>query len=295
NGTFVNGRRISTDTLLGEQDLIEFADMEFRIGREHAQSSDAIRATIQTDSLNQAWALSQFDMLMNQQRVVPYYQPLVDLEDQTTIGYEVLARSDLPGLSSPRDMFAMAERLNQETRLSELCRRNGVSIGRRLIGAPMLFLNTHPHERLIPDVLQSLRDVRRLAPDQRLVLEVHESAVTDRNTMRSLRDALNDWNIGLAYDDFGKGQARLLDLADVPPDYLKFDIGLIRDIHKAAAQQQQMVGMLVQMASDFGTMPLAEGIECAQDAAVCRQLGFRHAQGYHFGRPLPIEDYLAAV
>jgi EAL domain-containing protein (putative c-di-GMP-specific phosphodiesterase class I) len=45
----------------------------------------------------------------------------------------------------------------------------------------------------------------------------------------------------------------------------------------------------VDVAHDLGVKPVAEGIETASEAAVCIELGFTHAQGYHFGRPSPIE------
>jgi EAL domain-containing protein (putative c-di-GMP-specific phosphodiesterase class I) len=92
--------------------------------------------------------------------------------------------------------------------------------------------------------------------------------------------------IGLAYDDFGAGQSRLQDLAEVAPDYLKFDMSLIRDIH-LLTQRQQIVAGLVRLSLDLGIQPLAEGIENSAEAEVCRQIGFTHAQGYYYGKPTP--------
>jgi len=90
--------------------------------------------------------------------------------------------------------------------------------------------------------------------------------------------------MGLAYDDFGLGQSRLIELSEVPPDYLKFNMSLIRNIHTACQRKQQMVERLVKMAHDFGIHPLAEGIETKQERDVCIQLGFTCAQGFFFGR-----------
>jgi EAL domain-containing protein (putative c-di-GMP-specific phosphodiesterase class I) len=54
------------------------------------------------------------------------------------------------------------------------------------------------------------------------------------------------------------------------------------------------VESLVRVTTDLGIVPLAEGIETAAEAEVCSQLGFRLAQGYHFGHPKPAEAWLAA-
>ena len=92
--------------------------------------------------------------------------------------------------------------------------------------------------------------------------------------MKTLRAALNELDVRMAYDDFGAGQDRLLDLAEVPPDYLKFDARLIRDIHLAPPSRRQMVGVLVKMVRDLNIAPLAEGVESAEESETCQTLGF---------------------
>ena len=86
-----------------------------------------------------------------------------------------------------------------------------------------LFLNTHPAELAKPGLVESLEELRALAPNLDLTLEIHESALAQPDSMGALRDRLSEINVGLAYDDFGAGQARLLELAEAPPHYLKFD------------------------------------------------------------------------
>jgi len=110
--------------------------------------------------------------------------------------------------------------------------------------------------------------------------------------MRELRAELQALDMQLAYDDFGAGQARLLDLIEVPPDFLKFDMCLIRDIHTASKQRQQMLTTLVRMVHDLGVAVLAKEIECEGEAAFCARLGFEYAQGYYFGKPAPASNWL---
>src|SRR3970282_2360444 len=86
-----------------------------------------------------------------------------------------------------------------------------------------LFLNTHPSELREPGLVESMEELRSLAPDVDLTLEIHESALARPEVMAALRDHLSEINVGLAYDDFGAGQARLLELAEAPAHYLKFD------------------------------------------------------------------------
>jgi len=103
-----------------------------------------------------------------------------------------------------------------------------------------------------------------------------------------VRGVLKELNILLSYDDFGSGQARLLELMEAPPDVLKFDISLVRDIHQRSAASQAVLAALVKMSKEIGVRTLAEGVEIQQEAEVCRQMGFDFAQGYFFGKPAPM-------
>ena len=98
---------------------------------------------------------------------------------------------------------------------------------------------------------------------------------------------LDDLCIDLAYDDFGVGQARLLEIVDVPPDWLKFDLMLIQSLRQQPERTAKVLRAMLRMTQDLGIKTVAEGIENEADMAACRALGFDVAQGYFLGRPLP--------
>lgn len=285
NGTFVNGKRIEHDAPLKSGDMLHFANQEFRLGY---QAGADFGATMQVDRNEWVWSIGQFEKLFEPGLAAPVFQPIVSLPDAEVRGYEVLARSSLEGLRNPAQMFTVAARLNMEAALSRLFRREGVRIAQDALSQSNLFLNTHPAELGDAELLASLAELRDSAPNQPLTLEIHEAAITDLYQMRKLREALKDLNIQLAYDDFGAGQARLVDLIEVPPDCLKFDMCLVRDIHKATTQRKQMLETLVRMAHDLGVSVLAEGVEFQDEGDACAELGFDLAQGYHYGRPVPL-------
>ena len=136
--------------------------------------------------------------------------------------------------------------------------------------------------------------MRRVAPEPAIAIEVHESTIVDSAGIREFRAQLKQLNIALAYDDFGAGQARLLELADVPPEYLKFDSRFVAGIAEAPDSKQRVVRSLVALARELGARSIAEGIETAADAQVCAELGFELAQGYYFQRPASGQRDLAA-
>ena len=231
---------------------------------------------------------------MSERAVIPYFQPVIDLRDEKPIGYEMLGRSEVYGLEMPEMMFQAASQLDLEIELSRMFRWEAVRASAGLPDPPHLFVNTHPTELSDPDFIGSLKGLRDMSPRQPLTLEIHESAVADVETMTRLRSALNDLNMRLAYDDFGAGQDRLIPLIEVRPDYLKFDMALVRDIDRAATSRQKMLETLVKMVSDLGIISLAEGIETESEGAVCRQLGFHLGQGFYYGKPAPASFFEAA-
>ena len=291
NGTLVNGQRIFDRTRISADDIVQFGELEFRMIQ---QTDNEMLNTVSEMFLPPVVSpVIQFRRLMENKDIIPYYQPVVSLSDGGILGYEVLARSAYEGLETARDLFLTASRMGQEMALSDLCRREGVRQGRALPNRPTLFVNTHPAEVGEPELLVFLKQLQKQQVPIPLVLEIHESAACDVATMRELRLALRELHIGLAYDDFGSGQSRLVELMEVPPDFVKFDMGLIRNIHKASAQKQTTLETLVRMVRNLGVAPLAEGVECIEEADVCAQMGFLYSQGYLHGRPVPAAQIIA--
>ncbi len=284
NGTYVNGRRITDIVTLRADDLVQFADMAFRIRcDDHATASN----TLAEDVCDQALALVQFDRLMEKRLVTPFFQPIVTIDGTSILGYEVLARSRMFGLESSAALFGAAAKLNLEVELSQMLRWEGIREGMTLPGRTRIYVNTHPMELGKAGLLDSMALVRQMTSDLPITLEIHESAITSSEEMFELRSRLRDLNIQIAYDDFGAGQNRLAELCNAAPDVLKFDMGLIRDIDKAPPERIKVLGSLVRIVLDLGVVPLAEGIENEAEAKVCFELGFEMAQGYYFGRPAP--------
>ncbi|XZE34603.1 EAL domain-containing protein [Pirellulaceae bacterium SH501] len=296
NGTYVNGSRVTDMIALKADDVLQFADVAFRVRcNDHATSSN----TVAEDVCDQALALVQFDRMMEKRLVTPFFQPIVQIDGSSTIGYEVLARSRMFGLETSAAMFSAASKLNMEVELSQMLRWEGIREGLALPKGSNIFVNTHPLELGRSDLLESMKNVRNMTPDTPITLEVHEAAITNPAQMYELRSALRDLQIQLAYDDFGAGQTRLSELGNAAPDVMKFDMGLIRDIDKGPVDRIKVLKSLVQVVLDLGVTALAEGIETEAEALVCKELGFQLAQGYFFGRPAPpsrfVESFQAAI
>lgn len=300
NGTFLNGRRVVSFDRLCPGDTLQFGGAVYTIrlpqdGPEPDETGKIDKRTIvDVDIADYALGNLQFDRLLRDSAAEPHFQPIVTLGNAKCIAYEVLARSRLPGLENPELMFRIASERKLEAELSDVFRAVGLRSGKQLGQRIEFYLNTHPNELGHPGLYSSLERLRNEFPDSGIVLEIHEAAVTSSQVLARLRSRLRDLNMRLAYDDFGAGQSRLMELVDVPPDVLKFDRRLIQGLPNASAERQNMVRSLLLIVRDLAVIPLAEGVETADEAAVCRQLGFELAQGYYFGRPASAPSLLPA-
>lgn len=289
NGTFVNGQRLEDYTPLDDGDLIQFATVVFRLscGRQNTEAH-----TMQEDSCDRALAMMQFDRLMNDGGLVPFFQPIVDVATRQTIGYEVLGRSRLFGLKTPAEMFSAASKLNLEAELSRVMRVQGVQLCDQLPDDLDIYLNTHPSELSRSGLIDSLQALRELAPNLRITLEIHEAAITNPKQIIDLRDQLANLDMKLAFDDFGVGRARLVELSEVRPDVVKFDMKLTREIHRATDKRREVVSLIAKMVNDLGIISLAEGVETEESHEVLKDMNFALAQGYYYGKPSPVGVWL---
>ena len=301
NGTFVNHKKIKQAELLEQGDIISIGKFKFCIKNEKSNTTSIMEETYSMDSMDISQELKDLYSLKPKLRallidrdVIPHFQPILKFSDMEVVGHEILGRiSDECLPSNPSELLELAQSFGYDSDLSALFREVGVDIGKNLPGSPALFVNTTPMEVYkINTLLESLKKINDMAPSNRIVVEINEKAITNKNEMSKLRNGLEKLNIGLAFDDFGAGQTRLVELAKAPPDYLKFDASLIHEIHLAPKRLHQMVSTFVKAAQDLGIGTLAEGIECSDEAKTCQQLGFNFAQGFFYGKPLPITEII---
>jgi EAL domain-containing protein (putative c-di-GMP-specific phosphodiesterase class I) len=300
NGTFIN-RSLIDDAPLEEGDVVHFADFEFRLGRTDEKETAPLvpgddRPTTVVPKRRElshhfVEGTRELREMLSEGMVTMVFQPIVHLPHKgTAAAYEALGRGRHPRLpESPLELFRIAESINAEAELSRLFRRKAVELAREKGDLPTIFLNTHPIELERPGLLESLEELREFAPLLDLALEIHESVLTRPAQIAELRALLRERNIALAYDDFGAGQARLLELADAPPDYLKFDRRWVSGLDQAPVSKRRLLQSLLSLARDLPLKTVAEGIETPAESAACTEIGFTHAQGFHLGRPRPLD------
>ncbi|MCP5273308.1 MAG: EAL domain-containing protein [Burkholderiales bacterium] len=228
----------------------------------------------------------EIETLIKQKLVKSVLQPIVNTK-LDTVAYELLGRgchSLLP--ESPSSLFYLAEQKGSEIELSKLFLEAGLCELKNYSSDCLFFFNLHPKEIEDLDYLfRWISKIRENNSETRFVLEVPEKAVTHIDKLKRLKHYLQTLEIGLAFDDFGAGQARLLELSEVSPDILKLDFCLIHNLDTASPARQRMIEMLVNYSHDLNIKLLAEGVETAAESEYCRQIGIDLLQGFYYGQP----------
>lgn len=131
----------------------------------------------------------------------------------------------------------------------------------------------------------------RINPAQ-LVLEITETAaIADINEARRFIGTLKRLGCRFALDDFGVGFSSFYYLKHLPVDYLKIDGSFIRNLPHDPVDQH-LVKAIVEVARGLQKQTIAEFVSDEETVRLLRQYGVDYAQGYHIGRPRPLDELL---
>ena len=218
----------------------------------------------------------------------PVYQPIVELDSGRTIAYEALSRFPGDQAHTPDRWFDDAWRIGLGVQLELLAARIAAAALPRLPDKVGLSINASPPTVATKDFLQCFGD--RV---DRVAVEVTEHLqIDDYEDLRLNLSPLRAAGGQVAIDDFGAGYASLQHILKISPEWIKLDISLTERIGRDPIAQA-MVTALVSFAEKIGVNVVAEGVEAADDLATLGELGIRYGQGFHLGRPEPLEKILA--
>lgn len=212
------------------------------------------------------------------------FQPIVDLLSGQTVAVEALARFNVMPVRPPDMWFADAHHAGLGVELELL------AIARALAHLPMLpdgialTINAGPETIVGPQLRHTLLTV----PPRRIVLELTEHTAFDHYPgLPAALMALRKGGVRLSVDDAGSGYSSLAHILKLAPDFIKLDRELTSGIDLDPVRRA-LVTSLVAFAADTGAEILAEGVETRDELEAVRRLGVRYAQGYHLGRPAPL-------
>lgn len=295
NGTFVNGERVSGERPFAVGDVLHVAHRELTFVMAEVSGMPSLDSTwagdSQTYEIENLRGTRDLYRILRGGRVRAVFQAIVTLDTGEVIGFEALGRHMLTDVDyDATALFALAHELGKAVELSRLMRSVALDDVPDLPArGQRIFLNVHPDEMTDPGLLDEFARAAERSGGRKIVAEIHESVISDPSKMRRLRSELRARGVELAYDDFGAGNSRLMELAEVPPDFVKLDMGIIRNIDRSPPRQG-LVSALVKVMRDTGVRVVAEGIETAAERQTCMELGCELGQGFLIRHPASAGD-----
>jgi EAL domain-containing protein (putative c-di-GMP-specific phosphodiesterase class I)/FixJ family two-component response regulator len=269
---------------------------------EYARSVDQTSRLALDAPSHDAMSVPDLQRALDERRIVPHFQPKVDIRSGRACGAEALARWHHPrlGIIPPSRFIATAEASGLITELTRQILEQSLAAAalwqRRSIDLCVSVNLTAGFLERDATTEEILAIARRhgVAPEK-VVLEVTESmAAQDLPAMVGHLARLRMRGFGLSIDDFGTGYASLQQLSQVPFTEMKID----RSFVVGARTQPHLRTILessLQLGRRLGMKTTAEGVETAADLERVRAMGCDIAQGYHFSPPLPNAQFLAWV
>ncbi len=227
-----------------------------------------------------------FNRLIEEKLVKFAFQPIVSTKDGEVFAYEALMRTTSEKIKSIAQVLKIAkmqfklpqvEKLTFEVVLSELAAREDEFEGKKI------FINSIANVLVPADRIEDTRkDLEKWG--DKIVIEITEGEEIDNYSMDVKKNFRKEFGNMIAIDDFGAGYSSEKTLLKIQPDFIKIDMGIVRDIHKDD-NKYQLVKNIIEYAKLRSIKTIAEGIESDGELKVLMELGADFIQGYYLAKP----------
>jgi len=282
----------SIDTLLAQSDRAMFYAKAQ--GRNNIQFFNAISG--KETGRQSFYIQSRLVHAVNNNQILCWLQPQVSAQSGLVIGAEALARWFEPeqGWIPPSVFIPMAESLGLIDKVGQSVWQQALHALTLLPDHHRLSVNLSKRQLFSGTIVQQLLDdlERANINPSRIMLEITESiALSDVSFSHERIAELDAKGFGVSIDDFGVGYSSLSQLHEIPADELKLDISFVKRVHDKTGLS--MAAAIISIAKSLDLECVAEGVEDERTAELLRTMGVEILQGYHFAKPMPIDDYLS--
>jgi len=246
----------------------------------------------------QQYVVDHVDEAIENEYIKVYYQPVIRVKTGEICGYEALVRWVDPkvGFLSPGDFIDTLEQFHLIHKvdayvIERVCKDYNEIIKNGGVIVPAS-VNISRLDFELCDVCKIVEETRKKynVPINMLDIEITESALNDNvGHLKSECNKMRDLGYQIWLDDFGSGYSSLNSLTEFSLDVLKLDMVFLRSFDHNS-KTGILMNYIVDGARGMGLTPLCEGVETEEQYEFLRKIGCEKAQGFFFGKPLPMEE-----
>lgn len=246
----------------------------------------------------QQYVVDHIDEAIEKEFIKVFYQPVIRVRTGEICGYEALVRWEDPkiGLLSPADFIETLEQFHLIHYVDTYVIRKVCEDHERLrdAGEPLVpvSINISRLDFELCDIYGIVEKTRAEygVPRNMLDLEITESALNDNvGYIKNECDKMNKLGYNIWLDDFGSGYSSLNTIAEYDFDVLKLDLIFLRSLAHNPKVGPLMT-YIIEGARGMGLAPLCEGVETAEHFEFLKKIDCERAQGYFFGKAMPMEE-----
>ena len=234
---------------------------------------------------------------------VTYYQAKVDIRTEKIIGAEALIRfldpSDSGKVKSPAFFVPYFEQTGRVTELDffvleSVCKmlRRRLDEGKEVVTISCNFSRKHFMKPGFPEHFESVLEKYQI--DKKYIeVEVTETVVVEELQLATVIQTLNslkEKGVRISIDDFGSGYSSLGVFEQIPASVIKLDRSFLLNQEDRGRQVKIMRG-IVNLGKELNAQIVCEGVETNSDVELMQEIGAYVAQGYHYSKPIPEEEF----
>ena len=246
----------------------------------------------------QQYVLDHIDVALENNFIKIFYQPVIRVKTGEICGYEALVRWIDPniGMLSPGDFISTLEQyhlihLVDTYVVRQVCRDYAelLEAGRDIVPVSVNISRLDFEQCDIFGIIESTRSEFDM-PRNLLDIEITESALDQQGGfIKSECDKMRELGYSVWIDDFGSGYSSLNTVAEYNFDVLKLDMVFMRSLENNT-KTAKLMSYIMDGARAMNVAPLCEGVETQAQFDFLKEIGCERAQGYFFGKPMPMEE-----
>ncbi|SHI60008.1 sensor domain-containing protein [Pseudobutyrivibrio xylanivorans] len=256
-------------------------------------------ANIHESATNYEYVINNFERAMEEGWIKPYYQQIIRAVNGQACDEEALARwiDPVRGMIPPQHFIYVLEDIKLIHKLDlyilECVLRDLEEVASKGYPIVPVSINLSRFDFQLCDIVEEIKkrvDESSISPDK-ITIEITESvsALEIGFVIEQIR-RFHEAGFKVWMDDFGSGYSSLNMLQKIDVDLIKFDMSFIREF-ATNKKNHVIITKLIEMARQLGIDTVVEGVETADQVRFLREVGAGKLQGFHFAKPIPLDEW----